>query len=78
MPLYRHEADRVASRELRHRLVLEEHDGTDVAPGRVREGLGGGKRIFADDGRAHPLQLVSARTTGTGVQLCVVRPSPGM
>lgn len=40
--------------------------------------LGGGKRIFADDGQAHPLQLVSARTTGTGVQLCVYRPSSGM
>jgi dihydrofolate reductase len=36
--------------------------------------LGGGKRIFPDDGKARPLQLVSARTTGTGVQLCTYQP----
>jgi dihydrofolate reductase len=39
--------------------------------------LGGGKRIFPDGGQAHPLKLVSARTTGTGVQLCVYRPVAG-
>jgi dihydrofolate reductase len=32
--------------------------------------LGGGKRIFPDDGAARPLQLVKAVTTGTGVQVC--------
>ncbi len=32
--------------------------------------LGGGKRIFPDDGAARPLQLVSSTTTGTGVQVC--------
>ena len=36
--------------------------------------LGGGKRIFADDGRSVPLQLVSAVTTVTGVQVCTYRP----
>ena len=37
--------------------------------------LGGGKRIFADDGRAIPLQLISARTSATGVQICRFRPT---
>ena len=37
--------------------------------------LGGGKRIFADDGQARPMQLVSARTTATGVQMCTYRPA---
>ena len=37
--------------------------------------LGGGKRIFADDGQAVPLQLMSARTSATGVQLCTFRPA---
>jgi dihydrofolate reductase len=37
--------------------------------------LGGGKRIFADDGRSVPLQLVSAVTTATGVQMCTYRPA---
>ena len=37
--------------------------------------LGGGKRIFADDGRSVPLQLVSAVTTATGVQVCTYRPT---
>lgn len=36
--------------------------------------LGGGKRIFADDGRALPLELVAARTSATGVQICTYRP----
>jgi dihydrofolate reductase len=35
--------------------------------------LGGGKRIFPDDGRARGLQLVSATTTGTGVLICTYR-----
>jgi dihydrofolate reductase len=31
--------------------------------------LGGGKRLFADDGRKVPLRLTDARTVGAGVQL---------
>src|SRR4029077_17834807 len=31
--------------------------------------LGGGKRLFADDGRKVPLSLSDARTVGAGVQL---------
>jgi dihydrofolate reductase len=31
--------------------------------------LGGGKRLFADDGRKVPLALTDARTVGAGVQL---------
>ncbi|RNL85537.1 dihydrofolate reductase family protein [Halostreptopolyspora alba] len=37
--------------------------------------LGGGKRIFPDDGEARPLKLVSATTTSTGVQVCTYRPA---
>lgn len=37
--------------------------------------VGGGKRVFPDDGRARPLQLVSATTTGTGVVVCTYRPA---
>jgi dihydrofolate reductase len=39
--------------------------------------LGGGKRLFPDDGNARPLALVSSSTSGTGVQICTyqaVRP----
>ena len=36
--------------------------------------LGGGKRIFPDDGVARPLELVSSRTAGTGVQVTTYRP----
>ena len=32
--------------------------------------LGGGKRIFPDDGMARPLELVGATTSNTGVQVC--------
>jgi dihydrofolate reductase len=35
--------------------------------------LGGGKRIFSDDGVARPLQLVNAVTATTGVQVCTYR-----
>ena len=31
--------------------------------------LGGGKRLFADDGRKVPLKLTDARTVGAGIQL---------
>jgi dihydrofolate reductase len=37
--------------------------------------LGGGKRIFPDDGTARPMQLVKSVTTGTGVQMCTYRPA---
>ena len=39
--------------------------------------LGGGKRIFSDDGTMRPLELVSATTSGTGVQIAVYRPARG-
>ncbi len=39
--------------------------------------LGGGKRLFPDDGRARPLELVSATTSGTGVHICTYRPAAG-
>ena len=39
--------------------------------------LGGGKRVFPDDGRARPLELVSAVTAKTGVQICTYRPARG-
>lgn len=37
--------------------------------------LGGGKRLFPDDGRSRPLELVSTTTSGTGVQICTYRPA---
>jgi len=37
--------------------------------------LGGGKRLFGDDGRARPLELVSNSVTSTGVQICTYRPA---
>ena len=37
--------------------------------------LGGGKRIFPDDGTARPMQLVKSVTAATGVQICTYRPS---
>ena len=37
--------------------------------------LGGGKRIFPDDGSARPLELVSATPAGTGVLVCTYRPA---
>ena len=36
--------------------------------------LGGGKRIFPDDGQARPLELVSTATASTGVLICTYRP----
>ncbi len=32
--------------------------------------IGGGKRLFPDDDRSRPLELVSASTSSTGVQIC--------
>jgi dihydrofolate reductase len=37
--------------------------------------LGGGKRVFPDDARARPLELVSVVTAGTGVLICTYRPA---
>ena len=37
--------------------------------------LGGGKRIFPEDGLARPMQLVSAQTATTGVQVCTYCPA---
>jgi dihydrofolate reductase len=37
--------------------------------------LGGGKRLFPDDGRARTLELVSAKTSSTGVHICTYRPA---
>ena len=37
--------------------------------------LGGGKRIFPDDGQARGLELVSTSTSGTGVHICTYRPA---
>ena len=39
--------------------------------------VGGGKRLFPDDGRARPLELVSTATAGTGVLICTYRPVRG-
>jgi dihydrofolate reductase len=36
--------------------------------------LGGGKRLFPDDGQARRLELVSTSTSGTGVLICAYRP----
>jgi dihydrofolate reductase len=37
--------------------------------------LGGGKRLFPEDGRLRPLELVSATPAGTGVLICSYRPA---
>jgi dihydrofolate reductase len=37
--------------------------------------LGGGKRIFPEDGVARPMELVGCNTAGTGVQICTYRPA---
>lgn len=37
--------------------------------------LGGGKRLFPDDGTARPLELVATTTSGTGVHICTYRPT---
>jgi len=38
--------------------------------------LGGGKRIFPEDGIARPLQLDRCATASTGVLICTYRPAP--
>ena len=35
--------------------------------------LGGGKRLFPDDGRSRPLELLSTSTSNTGVLICAYR-----
>ena len=40
--------------------------------------LGGGKRLFADDGRKVPLTLTDARTVGAGIQLADLRADRGL
>jgi dihydrofolate reductase len=37
--------------------------------------LGGGKRIFAEDGVARPMRLVNSVTAGTGVLVCTYQPA---
>lgn len=37
--------------------------------------LGGGKRIFSDDGVGRPLELVDAQVAPTGVLICTYRPT---
>jgi dihydrofolate reductase len=39
--------------------------------------LGGGKRLFPDDGHARPLELVSVTPAATGVLVCAYRPVRG-
>jgi dihydrofolate reductase len=38
--------------------------------------LGGGKRLFPDDGQPRSLELVSTSTAKTGVLICTYRPAP--
>ena len=38
--------------------------------------LGGGKTLFPADGEARQLELISAQTANTGVQICRYRPRP--
>jgi len=40
--------------------------------------LGGGKRLFPEDGTLRALELVSASTSATGVHICTYRPGPGV
>jgi dihydrofolate reductase len=37
--------------------------------------VGGGKRVFPEDGQARPLELVSTVTASTGVLICTYRPA---
>ena len=37
--------------------------------------LGGGKRLFPEDGRSRSLELVSTSTSSTGVHICTYRPN---
>ena len=56
--------------------LLIEHDLVDELRLMIEPiTLGGGKRLFPDDGRARRLDLVSSTTAKTGVQICVYRPA---
>ena len=37
--------------------------------------LGGGKKLFPDDGQARKLELVDTKITGTGVHVCTYQPA---
>jgi dihydrofolate reductase len=37
--------------------------------------VGGGKRIFSEDGTARPMRLVKCLTAGTGAQICTYHPA---
>ena len=56
-------------------------DGVVQAPGGPEEDTDGGfchggwQTTVSDDGSAHPLKLVSATTTATGVLICTYRPA---
>ena len=53
---------------------LVEHDLVDEYVLMIEPILvGGGKRIFPEDGRARPLELVSTATAATGVLICTYR-----
>jgi dihydrofolate reductase len=57
---------------------LVEHDLVDEYVLMIQPILvGGGKRIFPQDGRARPLELVSTTTASTGVLICTYRPARG-
>jgi len=57
---------------------LVEHDLVDVYVLMIEPVLlGGGKRVFPDDGRARPLELVSTTTAATGVLICTYRAKRG-
>jgi dihydrofolate reductase len=57
-------------------MQLVEHDLVDEFVLMIEPILvGGGKRIFPDDGRARPLELVSVKTAATGVLICTYRPA---
>jgi dihydrofolate reductase len=56
--------------------VLIEHDLVDEYRLMIEPVLlGGGKRLFPDDGRARPLALVSTKVSATGVHICAYRPT---
>jgi dihydrofolate reductase len=57
---------------------LVEHDLVDEYRLMIEPILaGGGKRIFPEDRRARPLELVSVRQANTGVLICAYRPTAG-
>ncbi len=58
----------LASQLIRHELVDEYRLMIEPVL------LGGGKRLFPDDGLVRRLELVSTTTTTTGVHLCNYRP----